>query len=122
MSLSRRILDKRKARVLNPGLKLLTLHCAPRIEVTALYCIAQIDILPRFRYAYEFPCYLARRQKTFQHNQCRTDTDGSIGKVEGGEVPVADVEVDHIDNEAVPQAVEQVAQRAANNQRVSDIV
>ncbi|CSF68401.1 Uncharacterised protein [Shigella sonnei] len=37
-------------------------------------------------------------------------------------MPVADVEVDHIDNEAVPQAVEQVAQRAANNQRVSDIV
>ncbi|STK62041.1 Uncharacterised protein [Escherichia coli] len=63
-----------------------------------------------------------RRQKTFQHNQCRTDTNGSIGKVEGGEVPVADVEVDHIDNEAVPQAVEQVAQRAANNQRISDIV
>lgn len=30
-----------------------------------------------------------RRQKTFQHNQCRTDTNGSIGKVEGGEVPVA---------------------------------
>lgn len=45
-----------------------------------------------------------------------------VGKVEGGEVPVADVEVDHIDNEAVPQAVEQVAQRAANNQRISDIV
>lgn len=37
-------------------------------------------------------------------------------------MPVADVEVDHIDNEAVPQAVEQVTQRAANNQRVSDIV
>ncbi len=67
-------------------------------------------------------CFFALEGKTFQHNQCRTDTNGSIGKVEGGEVPVADIEVDHIDNEAVPQAVEQVAQRAANNQRVSDIV
>ncbi len=45
-------------------------------------------------------CFFALEGKTFQHNQCRTDTNGSIGKVEGGEVPVADIEVDHIDNEA----------------------
>ncbi len=37
-------------------------------------------------------------------------------------MPVADVEVDHIDHKAMPQAIEQVAQRAADNQRVGNIV
>lgn len=83
----------------------------PTISQQSVGCIRQGLLL-----------FFALEGKTFQHNQCRTDTNGSIGKVEGGEVPVADVEVDHIDNEAVPQAVEQVAQCAANNQRVSDIV
>ncbi len=46
----------------------------------------------------------------------------AIGEVEGGKMPVADVEVDHIDHKAMPQAIEQVAQRAADNQRVGNIV
>ena len=37
-------------------------------------------------------------------------------------MPVADVEVDHIDHKAVPQAVKQVTQRAANDQRVGDVI
>ena len=37
-------------------------------------------------------------------------------------MPVADVEVDHIDHKAVPQAIKQVAQRAANDQRVGDVI
>lgn len=37
-------------------------------------------------------------------------------------MPVADVEVDHIDHKAMPQAIEQVTQRAADNQRVAAIL
>ncbi|MNO88049.1 hypothetical protein D3C76_794840 [compost metagenome] len=37
-------------------------------------------------------------------------------------MPVTDIEVDHIDDKAVPQTVEQIAQRAANDQRVGDVV
>ncbi len=73
------------------------LHAA--YDFAAIWCLIRQGLLLFFRF---------RRQKTFQHNQCRTDTNGSIGKVEGGEVPVADVEVDHIDNEAVPQAVDRL--------------
>lgn len=59
--------------------------------------------------------FLFRRQEAFEHNQCRADTDSSIGQIEGREMPVADVKVNHINHEAVPQAVEQVAQRTAND-------
>lgn len=47
-----------------------------------------------------------RSVKAFQHNQRRADTDSGIGEVEGGEVPVPDVEIDHIDDKTMPQPVE----------------
>lgn len=37
-------------------------------------------------------------------------------------MPVADVEVDEIDHETVPQAVEQIAQRPADDKGVGDVV
>ena len=37
-------------------------------------------------------------------------------------MPVADIEVDHIDHKAVPQTVKQVTQRTANDQCVGDVV
>ncbi|GAR61929.1 hypothetical protein NGUA15_03727 [Salmonella enterica] len=60
-----------------------------------------------------FRCRL--RQKAFQYYQRSTDTDRAIGKVERREMPVADVKIDHIDNEAVPQTIEQIPQRAADD-------
>ncbi len=58
---------------------------------------------------------LSASAKAFQYYQRRADTDRAIGKVERREMPVADVKIDHIDNKAVPQAVEQVTQRAADD-------
>ena len=37
-------------------------------------------------------------------------------------MPVTDVEVDEIDHETVPQAVEQIAQRPADDKGVGDVV
>ncbi len=58
---------------------------------------------------------LSLRQKAFQYNQRRADTDRAIGGVGVAKCRYADVKIDHIDNKGVPQAVEQVTQRAADD-------
>ena len=55
------------------------------------------------------------RQESFQDNHCGADTDRTIGEVKRSKMPVPNVEIDHIDHETMPQAVEQVPQRAAND-------
>jgi len=54
-----------------------------------------------------------------QQEQGDAHGDGGIGDVEGGPVPVAVVDIQEVDDVAVEDAVDQVAQRAAQHQRPS---
>ena len=77
------------------------------MDVSRLY-VAECFVCPGPTLKRIRPKDHGRAHRILKRTSHVTDADRAIGEVEGGKMPVADVEVDHIDHKAMPQAIEQV--------------
>ena len=59
-------------------------------------------------------------KQDFEYEQARSDDDGAVGDVEGGPLVRANIEEKEIDDAVADQAVPQIADGAAQDQRQSD--